>query len=717
MAKSVGGGDRLGRRHQADDELDEAQHWHRVEEVDADHLLRSLRGDAELHDRDRAGVAGEHRVAGLDDLVEAAEHVDLALLVLDDRLDDELTVGEIADVGRERDPRQRRVALVLAELAGRDRPIERLGEAPLTAFGGGRVDLGDDDVEPGASAHLGDAGAHQPTADHSDPVIGLCCSTATSSHRCERPSASEGADINGLRGRGTQCNGALNRRLPKARHNVARGSALTRRQLLAIGAAVAITPRWRGAAGSPAGANPFTLGVCAGDPDERSAVLWTRLDPGRTARRSAATTSPSRGSSPTTSRSRRSSASVRSTARADEAHSVHAVVDVAGPSFFRFRSGEWTSPIGRVAPTGTNPAQLRLATTNCQHFETGFYAAHGDLAAWAPDLVVFLGDFIYEYGGQNLGGAVVRSHGSGETFTIDEYRQRYALYLSDPQLQAARAVCPWLTIWDDHEVENNYAASTSEDAAPPTSSLARRLAAYQAWWEHMPVRIPRPTADADTDHLPDGPLGIARRRDPARRTPVPLRPGVRRRRPVRRSGLPGDRRPGAHDARLRAGAVARRAAGHDDGDVAGDRPADRAQRRDVAQRRGAQLRPVGRLPGGPPAAAAAGGSGAACRGAHRRHPPRRRRAAARRRASSSSTTSISSTGECAGRSRRRSSPRSPTSSTPSSPTAATSATRSPRRRGRRSTASSTTRPTPTSPVSTWKTFVVDATTRDAVTEI
>ena len=182
-------------------------------------------------------------------------------------------------------------------------------------------------------------------------------------------------------------------------------------------------------------------------------------------------------------------------ARAEDAHSVHAVVDVAAPSWFRFRAGESTSAIGRVAPTGTDPAHLRIASASCQRFETGHYAAHGDLAAWAPELVVWLGDFIYEYG--DLGGAV-RTLGSGETFTLDEYRQRYALYLADPQLQASRAVCPWLAIWDDHEVENNYAASASEDAAPVEEFVARRLAAYQVWWEHMPVRIPRPTADADT---------------------------------------------------------------------------------------------------------------------------------------------------------------------------------------------------------------------------
>ena len=185
-------------------------------------------------------------------------------------------------------------------------------------------------------------------------------------------------------------------------------------------------------------------------------------------------------------------------ARPDEGHSVHVVVDVTGPSFFRFRTGDWTSPTGRVAPTGVDPAQLRVATASCQRFDSGFYAAHRDLVEWAPDLVVFLGDFIYEYGAQVLGGAVVRSVDTGEPFTIDDYRQRYALHLSDLDLQASRAVCPWLSIWDDHEVENNYAASTSEDAAPSDEFVARRLAAYQAWWEHMPVRMPRPNGRDDT---------------------------------------------------------------------------------------------------------------------------------------------------------------------------------------------------------------------------
>ena len=200
-------------------------------------------------------------------------------------------------------------------------------------------------------------------------------------------------------------------------------------------------------------------------------------------------------------------------------------------------------------PTGGDAAQLRLASASCQHFETGFYAAHADIASWAPDLVVFLGDFIYEYGGENLGGAVLRSHDSAEPTTVDEYRGRYARYLADAQLQAARAACPWLVIWDDHEVENNYAGDVSEDAAP-----------VDEFRRPTPRRLPgvvgahagaHPAADRRRrhDHLSHGPLGFARRLRPARRPPVPLRPGVRRRRVVDRPGVPGDGRPGEDDAR------------------------------------------------------------------------------------------------------------------------------------------------------------------------
>jgi alkaline phosphatase D len=243
----------------------------------------------------------------------------------------------------------------------------------------------------------------------------------------------------------------------------------------------------------PLAANPFALGVASGDPDDHSAVLWTRLvGPPRATLEDQVDVIwevaadeefgelTSSGTVP---------------ARAAEGHSVHVTVELDGPAWYRFRAGGWTSPVGRVAPTpdDSDEQTLRVAATNCQHFETGFYAAHRDAADWQPDLVMFLGDFIYENAPQPVGPDRVRSHeGDGEATDVAGYRARYAQYLSDPQLQASRAACPWLVIWDDHEVDNNYAGLVPENPADATGFAARRAAAYQVWWEHMPVRLPPP---------------------------------------------------------------------------------------------------------------------------------------------------------------------------------------------------------------------------------
>jgi alkaline phosphatase D len=242
---------------------------------------------------------------------------------------------------------------------------------------------------------------------------------------------------------------------------------------------------------APLVADPFTLGVASGDPDEHTAVVWTRLtaddhslpDEVDVVWEVAGDESFSRihatGTVPAT---------------AADAHSVHAVVELDGPSWYRFRAGGWTSPAGRVTPAPGRDAggELRLAAANCQHFATGFYAAHRDIAEWRPDLVVFLGDFIYEDAAQPLGPGRVRAHAGPEPTDLDGYRARYAQYLGDPQLQSSRAACPWLVIWDDHEVENNYAGTVPENPADANGFAARRAAAYRAWWEHMPLRLPPP---------------------------------------------------------------------------------------------------------------------------------------------------------------------------------------------------------------------------------
>jgi alkaline phosphatase D len=254
------------------------------------------------------------------------------------------------------------------------------------------------------------------------------------------------------------------------------------------------TPPATGVAG-----NPFSLGVASGDPLPDRVVLWTRL-------------APLEGPMP------QAAIGVRWEIATDAAfekrlyeglvpavpqfgHSVHVDVQGLKPAttyWYRFSAGSWTSPIGRTrtAPAVGAPVdRLKLAFASCQHFEEGFYRAWADAAASDLDLVIHLGDYIYE--DELLGAGKVRNHVGGAPVTLEQYRARWAQYKGDKDLQAAHAACPWLVIWDDHEVENNYAATTSEREGRPGGPsreqfLAQRAAAYQAWWEHQPVRLDPP---------------------------------------------------------------------------------------------------------------------------------------------------------------------------------------------------------------------------------
>ena len=170
------------------------------------------------------------------------------------------------------------------------------------------------------------------------------------------------------------------------------------------------------------------------------------------------------------------------------AHAVHVSVDGLEPGreyHYRFLAGGATSPPGRTrtAPApGRGDERLRLAFASCQQYEQGWFTAHRHLAREDVDLVAFLGDYIYE---SSWGRDHVRKHGSAAPRTLAEYRDRHALYRSDRDLQAAHAGAPWIVTWDDHEVENDYADDRSQDLDP--DFLARRAAAYRAFFEHMPL--------------------------------------------------------------------------------------------------------------------------------------------------------------------------------------------------------------------------------------
>jgi alkaline phosphatase D len=182
-------------------------------------------------------------------------------------------------------------------------------------------------------------------------------------------------------------------------------------------------------------------------------------------------------------------ASGDATAEADVDHTVKLLVEGLEPDrsyWYRFTAGADTSPIGRartLPQESAEPASLRLAFASCQSFANGWYTAWRDVAAQDLDAVVFLGDYIYESAQRP---DPVRPLPAGPDAVLDlaGYRSRYEAARRDPHLAAAHAAHPWAVTWDDHEVVNDHAGTTV--------GAARRAAAYQAWWEHMPVRVPAP---------------------------------------------------------------------------------------------------------------------------------------------------------------------------------------------------------------------------------
>jgi alkaline phosphatase D len=230
---------------------------------------------------------------------------------------------------------------------------------------------------------------------------------------------------------------------------------------------------------------PFALGVASGYPRPDGIVLWTRLmaDLGPAV-------VPVRWEIGADDGMRKIIAAGSVEAAPQWAHSVHAELRGLEPDrwyWYRFRAGDALSPIGRTrtAPVAqAEPARLRFAFASCQQYEQGWFTAYRHMAGEDLDLIAFLGDYIYE---SSWGRDHVRKHDAGEPYMLEEYRARYALYKSDPDLQRAHHAFPWIFTWDDHEVDNDYANDRPEDGMPREQFLARRAAAYKAYYEHQPL--------------------------------------------------------------------------------------------------------------------------------------------------------------------------------------------------------------------------------------
>lgn len=241
---------------------------------------------------------------------------------------------------------------------------------------------------------------------------------------------------------------------------------------------------------------PFSLGVASGDPLPDGVVIWTRLAPDPLNGGGMPLVNvPVRWQVATDEKMRQIVRRGTTLATPELAHSVH--VDVRGLDpdrwyWYQFQVGNELSPIGR---TRTAPAfygsisQLNFAFVSCQDWQNGYYTAYRHLAEENLDFVVHLGDYIYEYGPESGG---PRQHNSPEIITLADYRNRHALYKTDSNLQAVHAAFPWIVTWDDHEVENNYANLIPEDNQSQQEFVTRRANAYQAYYEHMPLRLVSP---------------------------------------------------------------------------------------------------------------------------------------------------------------------------------------------------------------------------------
>ncbi len=262
-------------------------------------------------------------------------------------------------------------------------------------------------------------------------------------------------------------------------------------------------------AASPADAQlaaaAFPLGVASGDPLSDRVMLWTRVFPADAASDAAVEVA---FDVATDEDFADLVASGIADASADLAHSVH--VDVSGLKadawyYYRFRAGDQTSAVGRTRTfpeSGADAEKFRFVFASCQDFQWGQYGAWKRASELEDlDAVVFLGDYIYE---MNLGDlspdkSAQRVWNTPEAMTVDHYRTRYSQAKADPSLQAMHHLVPWIFTFDDHEVSDNYAGDVGGSDINEPKSRARRLAAYQAWYEHTPIRLADPPAGEDAE--------------------------------------------------------------------------------------------------------------------------------------------------------------------------------------------------------------------------
>lgn len=277
---------------------------------------------------------------------------------------------------------------------------------------------------------------------------------------------------------------------PLTRRTFLRGASAA--SLSALGAACGPTTEPSGPAPGDVPERVFLHGVASGDPLSDRVILWTRVTPEGDVPDGELTVTWQVATDLAFSTIVASGQATTSVAR-----DLTVKVDAAGLApattyYYRFQALEVTSPIGRTrtlpAPDGA-PARLRIALLSCQSYAHGFYAVHRHLAGRADlDLVLFLGDYIYEYADGEYG--IERScEPAHECTTLSDYRARHAQYKRDPDLRACHQQHPFIATWDDHETADNSWNGGANNHQPGEGPWGeRRAAGYQAYVEWMPIR-------------------------------------------------------------------------------------------------------------------------------------------------------------------------------------------------------------------------------------
>lgn len=246
----------------------------------------------------------------------------------------------------------------------------------------------------------------------------------------------------------------------------------------------------------------FLHGVASGDPLQDRVILWTRISPEDLALRLNVTWEVA---------SDAAFSQIIATGKVETSIAVDFTVKVdatgldAGQSYFyRFKCGSAISATGQTKTLATQTDQVSFAVCSCSNYPAGYFHVYAEMAKQDVDVVIHLGDYIYEYGADGYAtedavalGRTLAEDNNTEIVKLDDYRKRYALYRTDADLQALHARHPFIVVWDDHELANDTWREGAENHQENEGDFfERKLAALQAYFEWMPIR-----PISEDDHL------------------------------------------------------------------------------------------------------------------------------------------------------------------------------------------------------------------------